>query len=62
LIRHTRLFAYIHSLVRDLNDTDDLFQQVALILWKKSAAFASQRLTGSNCCRWTRIACCTPSV
>src|SRR5262249_20156223 len=31
----TRLYGYIHSLVRDLNDTDDLFQQTALILWKK---------------------------
>jgi RNA polymerase sigma-70 factor (ECF subfamily) len=36
LRRHqTRLYAYIHSLVRDLNDADDLFQQTTLILWKK---------------------------
>lgn len=31
----SRLFAYIHSLVRDLNDADDLFQQTALVLWRK---------------------------
>jgi RNA polymerase sigma-70 factor (ECF subfamily) len=31
----TRLFGYIHSLARDLNDADDLFQQTALILWRK---------------------------
>src|SRR5262249_35538535 len=31
----TRLYGYIHSLVRDLNDADDLFQQTSLILWKK---------------------------
>ena len=35
----TRLYAYIHSLVRDLNDADDLFQQTTLILWKKFAQF-----------------------
>src|SRR5262249_35869544 len=35
----SRLYGYIHSLVRDLNDADDLFQQTTLILWKKFAAF-----------------------
>ena len=30
-----RLFAYIHSLVRDLNDADDLYQQTTIVLWKK---------------------------
>jgi RNA polymerase sigma-70 factor (ECF subfamily) len=40
LRRHqSRLYGYIHSLVRDLNDADDLFQQTALILWRKFAAF-----------------------
>ena len=34
--RHqSQLFAYLHSLVRDFNDTDDLFQQTAMILWRK---------------------------
>ncbi len=31
----SRLYGYIHCLVRDLNDADDLFQQTSLILWKK---------------------------
>ena len=35
----SRLYGYIHSLVRDLNDADDLYQQTALILWKKFAEF-----------------------
>src|ERR687886_687901 len=35
----SRLYGYIHSLVRDLNDADDLFQQTALILWKKFGEF-----------------------
>src|SRR5262245_65327562 len=35
----TRLYGYIHSLVRDLNDADDLFQQTTLILWKKFGEF-----------------------
>src|SRR5581483_6701705 len=29
-----RLYGYIHSLVGDLNDADDLFQQTTLVLWK----------------------------
>jgi RNA polymerase sigma-70 factor (ECF subfamily) len=37
-----RLYGYIHSLVRDLNDADDLFQQTAMILWKKFDAFDQQ--------------------
>ncbi len=35
----SRLYGYIHSLVRDLNDADDLFQQTALVLWKKFGEF-----------------------
>ena len=31
----SQLFGYIHSLLRNLNDADDLFQQTTLILWKK---------------------------
>jgi RNA polymerase sigma-70 factor (ECF subfamily) len=38
-----RLFGYIHSLVRDLNDADDLFQQTALILWRKFDEFDPHR-------------------
>lgn len=39
----SRLYGYIHSLVRNLNDTDDLFQQVTLILWQKFDAFDRER-------------------
>jgi RNA polymerase sigma-70 factor (ECF subfamily) len=36
LRRHqTQLFGYIYSLVRDLDDADDLFQQTSLVLWDK---------------------------
>jgi RNA polymerase sigma-70 factor (ECF subfamily) len=31
----TQLFGYIYSLVRDLDDADDLFQQTSLVLWDK---------------------------
>ena len=44
----TRLFGYIHSLVRDLNDADDLFQQTTIILWKKFADFDRER----SFCAW----------
>jgi RNA polymerase sigma-70 factor (ECF subfamily) len=39
----TRLYGYIHSLVRDLNDADDLFQQTTLILWRKFGEFDRRR-------------------
>jgi RNA polymerase sigma-70 factor (ECF subfamily) len=35
----TQLFAYIYSLVRDLDDADDLFQQTSLVLWDKFGRF-----------------------
>src|SRR3954447_24298904 len=36
LLRHqTQIFGYIYSLVRNLDDADDLFQQTSLALWKK---------------------------
>ena len=38
----TRLHGYIFSLVRDLSDTDDLFQQTATILWKKIDQYESK--------------------
>jgi RNA polymerase sigma-70 factor (ECF subfamily) len=36
---HTQLLGYIHSLVRDLEDAEDLFQQSMLVLWKKFSEF-----------------------
>ncbi len=44
LARHqSQLFGYIHSLVRDLDDADDLFQQTSLVLWDKFDQFDSSR-------------------
>jgi RNA polymerase sigma-70 factor (ECF subfamily) len=51
----SRLFGYIHSLVRDLNDADDLFQQTTLILWKKFGAFDRQRSFFSWACGVARL-------
>ncbi|HJZ53391.1 MAG TPA: sigma-70 family RNA polymerase sigma factor [Gemmataceae bacterium] len=34
-----RLYGYIHSLVPDINDADDLYQQTALVLWNKFGEF-----------------------
>jgi RNA polymerase sigma-70 factor (ECF subfamily) len=56
LRRHqTRLYAYIHSLVRDLNDADDLFQQTTLILWKKFAEFDAARSFFAWACGIARL-------
>jgi RNA polymerase sigma-70 factor (ECF subfamily) len=42
--RHqSQLFGYIHSLVRDLNDADDVFQQTMVVLWNKLEEFDRQR-------------------
>jgi RNA polymerase sigma-70 factor, ECF subfamily len=30
-----QLFSYIHSLVRDLDDADDIFQQTSIVLWRQ---------------------------
>src|SRR3954447_2331283 len=51
----TRLYGYIHSLVRDLNDADDLFQQTTLILWKKFAEFDPARSFFSWACGIARF-------
>jgi RNA polymerase sigma-70 factor (ECF subfamily) len=51
----TRLYGYIHSVVRDLNDADDLFQQTALILWKKYDEFDPCRSFLSWACGIARL-------
>jgi RNA polymerase sigma-70 factor (ECF subfamily) len=38
-----RLYGYVHSLVPDIHDADDLYQQTALILWNKYAEFDPAR-------------------
>jgi RNA polymerase sigma-70 factor (ECF subfamily) len=52
---HTRLYGYIHSLVRDLNDADDLFQQTALVLWRKFADFDRRRSFFAWACGIARL-------
>jgi RNA polymerase sigma-70 factor (ECF subfamily) len=51
----TRLYGYIHSLVRDLNDADDLFQQTSLILWKKFDEYDPRRSFFSWACGIARF-------
>jgi RNA polymerase sigma-70 factor (ECF subfamily) len=38
-----RLLGYLHALVRDLDDAEDLFQQTTVILWKKFDEFDGSR-------------------
>jgi RNA polymerase sigma-70 factor (ECF subfamily) len=51
----TRLYGYIHFLARDLNDADDLFQQTALIMWKKFDDFDHRRSFFSWACGIARL-------
>ncbi|MBU4272268.1 MAG: sigma-70 family RNA polymerase sigma factor [Planctomycetes bacterium] len=40
IARHqSELYAYIFAIVRNWEDTDDLFQSVCLVLWRKIASF-----------------------
>jgi RNA polymerase sigma-70 factor (ECF subfamily) len=56
LCRHqSRIYAYIHSLVRDLNDTDDLYQQTSLILWEKFGKFDRERSFFTWACGVARL-------
>jgi RNA polymerase sigma-70 factor (ECF subfamily) len=51
----SRLYGYIHSMARDLNDADDIFQQTALILWNKFDEFDRQRSFFSWACGIARL-------
>jgi RNA polymerase sigma-70 factor (ECF subfamily) len=39
----TRLFGYIHALVRNLADAEDVFQQTALALWRRFDVYDPNR-------------------
>ena len=41
--QQVRLYGYMHSLVHNLHDAEDLFQQVSLILWRKFDEFDRRR-------------------
>lgn len=44
LHRHRgRLFAYVHTLARNLSDADDVFQQTSLALWRRFDTFDPAR-------------------
>jgi len=51
----SQLFGYIHSLLRNLSDADDLFQQTTLILWKKFAEYDRSRSFLSWACGVARF-------
>jgi len=51
----SQLFGYIHSLLRNLSDADDLFQQTSLILWKKFAEYDRNRSFLSWACGVARF-------
>jgi RNA polymerase sigma-70 factor (ECF subfamily) len=51
----SQLFGYIHSLLRNLNDADDLFQQTTMILWGKFEEYDRQRSFLSWACGVARF-------
>jgi len=50
-----RIYGYIHSLVPDVADADDLMQQTTLILWKKFSEFDRGRSFFSWACGIARL-------
>jgi RNA polymerase sigma-70 factor, ECF subfamily len=51
ITRHqSELYGYIYSVVRNWQDTDDLYQSVCLVLWHKFESFQS----GTNFFAWAR--------
>ena len=52
---HQQLFAYVHSLVRNLNDADDILQKVAIVLWEKFDEYDRQRSFYSWACGVARF-------
>src|SRR5262249_62392138 len=53
--RQTGLYGDIHSVVSDLNDADDLYQQPSLILWKNLDESDRQRSFFSWSCGIARL-------
>jgi RNA polymerase sigma-70 factor, ECF subfamily len=47
---HSQLYAYIFAVVKNREDTDDIFQSVCLVLWQKFALFRP----GSSFFAWAR--------
>ena len=54
-VHQSRLLSYIHALVRDMSDADDLFQQTALILWNKFDSYDANRNFGAWACGIARL-------
>jgi RNA polymerase sigma-70 factor (ECF subfamily) len=49
------VFGYIYSLVRNLDDADDLFQQTCLVLWDKYDLYDPARSFGAWACGIARF-------
>jgi RNA polymerase sigma-70 factor (ECF subfamily) len=56
LLRHqSQIFGFIYSLVRNLADADDLFQQTGLVLWAKYDQFDSSKSFVAWACGVARL-------
>src|SRR3954454_14146141 len=56
LLRHqTQVFGYLYSLVRNLDDADDLFQQTCLVLWNKFDQFDPSKSFAAWACGVARF-------
>ena len=51
----TRLYSYVHMLVQNVNDADDVLQQTTLILWRKFEEYDRERSFLSWACGIARF-------
>ena len=54
-LHQMQVFGYIYSLVRNLDDADDLFQQTSLAMWNKFDQFDPARSFGAWACGVARF-------
>ena len=55
---HAQLFSYIHSLVHDTADADDIFQQTSMVLWRLFDQFDRTRSFLPWACGIARLEVC----
>ena len=51
MLNQSRLYGYIYSLVHDMDVADDIYQQAAMIGWRKFDSYQSETNFGAWICR-----------
>ncbi len=49
-VHHTQLFGYLYAMVQNISDAEDLYQETAIVLWRKFGEFRE----GTSFFAWAR--------